>query len=195
MIIDRRRNRRVGGAVVGVIIGMVGLSFASVPLYRLFCQVTGFGGTPRTGAALAPGGTGQTIRVYFNADVNPALAWRFAAEKRQVTLPLGEDQLAFYRATNETTRPLTGTALYNVTPEKAAKYFQKTACFCFERQTLEAGQSMEFPVSFWIDPKIATDPATADVRAITLSYTFFPALDEAAKTGALAKAGPHVGAR
>jgi cytochrome c oxidase assembly protein subunit 11 len=195
MIIDRRRNRRVGGAVVGVIIGMVGLSFASVPLYRLFCQVTGFGGTPRTGAALAPGGTGQTIRVYFNADVNPALAWRFAAEKRQVTLPLGEDQLAFYRATNETTRPLTGTALYNVTPEKAAKYFQKTACFSFERQTLEAGQSMEFPVSFWIDPKIATDPATADVRAITLSYTFFPALDEAAKTGALAKAGPHVGAR
>jgi cytochrome c oxidase assembly protein subunit 11 len=189
----RRNNWLVAGAVFGTIVGMVGLSFAAVPLYRMFCAATGFGGTPKIGAAVAPGGDGTTIRVFFNADVNPALPWKFAAERREIVLPLGEDQLAFYRATNLARRPVTGTALYNVTPEKAAKYFHKTACFCFERQTLNAGEAMEFPVSFWIDPRIATDPATAEVRSVTLSYTFYPALEDAERTGALAKAGPHVG--
>jgi cytochrome c oxidase assembly protein subunit 11 len=111
-----------------------------------------------------------------------------------VTVPLGEDRLASYNAHNETQTPVTGVALYNVTPEKAAKYFHKTACFCFNEQTLTAGQSMEFPLSFWVDPEIAKDPNTRDVRTVTLSYTFFRSLDDASRNGALAKAGPHVGA-
>ncbi len=189
----RRNNRIVAFSFLGVVVGMVGLSFAAIPLYQMFCAATGFGGTPKIGAAVAPGGNGQTIRVYFNADVNPGLPWKFGPETRQVTLPMGEDQLAFYRATNQAKTPVTGTALYNVTPEKAAKYFHKTACFCFDKQTLAAGETMEFPVNFWVDPKIATDPATADVRSITLSYTFYRSLDDAERTGALAKAGPHVG--
>jgi len=189
----RRGNRLIGIAFVAVALGMVGLSFAAVPLYRLFCQATGFGGTPMIGASVAPGATGQTIKVRFNADVNAALPWKFGPEQQQVVVKLGEEELAFYRATNKSSRPVTGTALYNVTPEKAAKYFHKTACFCFEKQTLEPGQTMDFPLTYWIDPKIATDPSTADVRAVTLSYTFYRSLDDADKTGALAKAGPHVG--
>lgn len=189
----QRRNRLVATAFVGTVIGMVGLSFAAIPLYRMFCAATGFGGTPKIGSAAAPGGNGQTIRVYFNAAVNPALPWKFNAVAQEVRVPVGEDNLAFYRATNQAARPVTGTALYNVTPEKIAKYFHKTACFCFENQTLNPGESMEFPVAFWIDPKIATDPATAEVRAITLSYTFYPSLDDAEKSGALARAGQHVG--
>ena len=191
---NRRKNRIVATAFLGTVVLMVGLSFAAIPLYRLFCAATGFGGTPQIGSAPAPGGNGQTIRVFFNADVNPALPWKFTAVERESRVPIGEDNLAFYRATNPSLRPVTGTALYNVTPEKAAKYFHKTACFCFDKQTLESGQSMDFPVTFWIDPRIATDPATADVRAITLSYTFYPSLDDADRAGALAKAGPHVGA-
>ena len=103
------------------------------------------------------------------------------------------EQLAFYAARNLAGTPVTGVALYNVTPEKAGKYFHKTACFCFNQQTLAAGQQMQFPLSFWVDPAIARDPNTADVQTITLSYTFFRTLDDAAKSGALAKAGPHIG--
>jgi cytochrome c oxidase assembly protein subunit 11 len=189
----RRNNRIVAFAFLGTAIGMVGLSFAAIPLYRMFCTATGFGGTLKIGSGPAPGATGQTIRVYFNADVNPGLPWKFGPAQRQITLPLGEDQLAFYRATNQSDRPVTGTALYNVTPEKAAKYFHKTACFCFENQALNPGEGMEFPVAFWVDPRIATDPATADVRSITLSYTFYPSLDDQEATRALTRAGPHVG--
>ncbi len=189
----RRKNRIVAFAFLGTTAGMVGLSFAAIPLYRLFCAATGFGGTPQIGASVAPGGTGETIRVYFNAGVNPALPWKFGAERQELRVPVGEDNLAFYRATNLASRPVTGTALYNVTPEKVAKYFHKTACFCFQKQTLDPGQTMEFPVTFWIDPRIATDPATAEVRAITLSYVFYPSLEDADRAGALAKAGPHVG--
>jgi cytochrome c oxidase assembly protein subunit 11 len=173
--------------------GMLGMSFAAIPLYRLFCSVTGYGGTPKIGIAAAPGPSGQTIRVRFNADTNPGLPWEFAPDQTEVTLNLGEDRVAFYHAHNQARSPVTGMALYNVTPEKAAKYFHKTACFCFNQQTLDSGQTMEFPVSFWVDPEIARDPNTADVRTVTLSYTFFRSLEDAAKSGALAKAGPHVG--
>ncbi len=188
-----RRNTAVAVSVAAVMAGMLGLSFAAVPLYRLFCAATGFGGTPSVGVAAAPGASGGTIRVRFNADTNPALPWKFGPDQNEVTVPVGEENIAFYRATNEAQQPVTGMALYNVTPEKVGKYFHKTACFCFNKQTLEAGQTMEFPVSFWVDPAIRDDPSTADVKTITLSYTFFRSLDDAAKTGALAKAGPHVG--
>ena len=174
-------------------IGMVGVSFAAVPLYRLFCAATGYGGTPNTGLATAPGSSGQMIRVRFNADTNPGLPWTFAPDQGEITLNLGDDQVAFYHATNHAGRSVTGMALYNVTPEKAGRYFHKTACFCFNKQTLAASQSMEFPVSFWVDPAIRIDPNTADVKVITLSYTFFHSLTDAEKSGALAKAGSHVG--
>ena len=187
------RNAFVASAVVTVIVSMAGLSFAAVPLYRLFCAATGYGGTPIIGLTGAPGSNGQVIRVRFNADTNPGLPWTFAPDQLEVSLNLGDDQVAFYHATNRSSRPVTGMALYNVTPEKVGKYFHKTACFCFDKQTLEANQSMEFPVNFWVDPAIRTDPNTSDVRVITLSYTFYRSLDDAEKSGALAKAGPHIG--
>jgi cytochrome c oxidase assembly protein subunit 11 len=189
----RRANLVVAGIFTAVAVGMVGMSFAAIPLYRAFCQATGYGGTPKIGAAAAPGGNGKSIRVRFNADTNPGLPWTFAPDQPEATVPLGEDQLASYTALNKARSAITGVALYNVTPEKAAKYFHKTACFCFNKQTLDGGQTMDFPLSFWVDPAIGTDPGTSDVREVTLSYTFFRSLDDAEKTGALAKAGPHVG--
>lgn len=189
----RSRNGILAGALIGVVGGMVGLSFASVPLYRMFCAATGYGGTPKIGPAESATETAQTIVVRFNADTNPALPWHFAPSQPDIRLRLGEDRLAFYTARNLGDGPVTGVATYNVTPDKVGKYFHKTACFCFNEQTLAAGQQMQFPVSFWVDPAIATDPNTSDVRTITLSYTFFRSLDDAARTGALANAGPHVG--
>jgi cytochrome c oxidase assembly protein subunit 11 len=192
---DRRRgNLLIAGVCAAVTLGMVGMSFAAIPLYRAFCQATGYGGTPKIGEAAAPGGNGRTIRVRFNADIYPGLPWSFAPDQLEITVPLGEDHLASYTAHNKARSPVTGVALYNVTPEKAAKYFHKTACFCFNQQTLEGGRTMDFPLSFWVDPAINADPETSDVQVVTLSYTFFRTLDDAEKTGALAKAGPHVGA-
>jgi cytochrome c oxidase assembly protein subunit 11 len=188
-----RRNTLGAVAFALVAAGMVGMSFAAIPLYRMFCSVTGYGGTPKIGLAASPGVVDQIIKVRFNADTNPALPWRFGPDVSEMKLQLGEEKVAFYNARNLAKTPVTGMALYNVTPEKAAKYFHKTACFCFNQQTLAAGQDMEFPVSFWVDPEIAKDPSTADVQTITLSYTFFRSLDDAARSGALATAGPHVG--
>ncbi len=188
-----RRNLAGGLSIAMVCVTMLGASFAAVPLYRMFCQVTGYGGTPSIGPALAPGATDQIVRIRFNADANPGLPWKFAPDQPEVTMKLGEEKVAFYHATNESHQTVTGQALYNVTPEKVGRYFHKTACFCFNQQTLEGGQTQEFPVSFWVDPAIRTDPSTADVKTITLSYTFYRSLSDAAKSGALAKAGPHVG--
>lgn len=192
-----QRNTLIGGSLAAVVVGMVGLSFASVPLYRAFCAATGYGGTPQIGleAGVAPGAAGNvgSITVAFNADVNPNLPWRFAPETRKVTLKFGEQQLAFFDAKNMGDAPITGVALYNVTPDTVGHYFHKTQCFCFDSQTLKPGEAMQFPVTFWVDPAIATDPETKDIHTITLSYTFFRSLDDAARNGALAKAGPHTG--
>ena len=187
------RRYLFGLMLVAVIAGMTGLSFAAVPLYRMFCAATGYGGTPQIGPQASPGVAAGNITVRFDADVNPALPWKFWPDQSSVTLHLGDEKIAFYGARNEATRPVTGIAVYNVTPEKVGKYFHKTACFCFNQQTLAAGQEMQFPLSFWVDPAIAHDPNTADVTTITLSYTFFRSLQDAANAGALAKAGPHVG--
>jgi cytochrome c oxidase assembly protein subunit 11 len=189
----RTSNRATGIAVAAIVVGMVGMSFAAIPLYRAFCQATGYGGTPKIGLAAAPGGNGQTIRVRFDANIDPGLPWTFRPDRQDMTVTLGDDHLAAYNAHNKANRSVTGVALYNVTPEKVAKYFHKTACFCFNQQVLEPGQHMSFPLSFWIDPEIARDPNTANVHDIVLSYTFYEKLDDAAKSGALAKAGPHVG--
>ena len=177
----KRKNRRLFLGLVGVALGMLGLAYASVPLYSLFCKVTGFGGTPQIAEnASAPGETGERLfRVEFNADVNSALLWEFVPEQRAVMVRAGEEKLVAYRATNNADHAVTGTAVFNVTPEKAAPYFVKTQCFCFEEQTLAAGQGADFPVLFFIDPDIANDRNLDDVSSITLSYTFYPSRDEA----------------
>jgi cytochrome c oxidase assembly protein subunit 11 len=203
-VTNRPANAALAIGLACVISGMVGASFAAIPLYRMFCAVTGYAGTPQVGGAAAPGAEATTrgaatmtaapmMTVRFNADTNAGLHWDFRAAQAETRLKLGDQAIAFYTARNRDELPVTGIALYNVTPDKVGKYFHKTACFCFNRQTLNPGQEMEFPVTFWVDPAIATDPSTADVHTITLSYTFFRTLDDAAKTGALAKAGPHVG--
>lgn len=158
--------------------GMVGLAYASVPLYRLFCQVTGFGGTPQVALGQpAPGSSAAapTFRVQFNADTNAELPWDFAPEQREVTVKAGQDMFIAYRAVNNSKEPVIGTAVFNVIPETAGRYFVKTQCFCFEKQRLEPGQEMHFPVQFYIDPAIADDPEGASIHEITLSYTFYPA--------------------
>ena len=174
---DNRKKNRLTAMVLFTVAGsMVGLAFAAVPLYKLFCQVTGFGGTPKIAAqppAAAP--SERTITVRFDANVSPALAWRFLPEKTQVTVRAGEPTLAFYRATNLSDAPLAATATFNVTPFKAGKYFSKIDCFCFTKQRLAPGEEVAMGVEFFVDPRIFTDPNTQDVTTITLSYTFFPA--------------------
>jgi cytochrome c oxidase assembly protein subunit 11 len=177
-----RANARVAFLTVGVVAGMVGLAFASVPLYRMFCQVTGYGGTTQR-AEHAPAEAGQrVITVRFNADVaGTNLPWSFAPVEHEVKVRVGEERLIHYRATNHGSTPVIGTATFNVTPAKAGLYFQKIACFCFSEQKLEAGESVEMPVSFFVDPDIVKDPNTRDVQTITLSYTFFRAKHDADK--------------
>ncbi len=173
----RARNLTVVFLSVGVIFGMFGLVAASVPLYRLFCQVTGYGGTTQRAEAASEVVSDETITVRFNADVNSRLPWRFQPEQRAMTLAIGESGLAFYQATNLSARVITGTATFNVTPFKAGPYFNKIACFCFTEQTLQPGQTVDMPVSFFVDPAILEDPDLADVHTITLSYTFFESAD------------------
>jgi len=185
-MVDRRRNRRIAALLVTVPLAMGALAWASAPLYRLFCQVTGFGGTPGT-AAEAPQAAADapSIEIRFNADIAPDLDWRFGPVEQAVTVRLGEPALAFYRAENLGDEPVTGAAVFNVTPLKAGAYFSKIDCFCFTEQRLGPGESADMPVSFFVDPEIADDPNVRDVGTITLSYTFFrseeePSEDEAA---------------
>ena len=188
----RRKNRLFLGGLFGLVFGMVGLAYASVPLYALFCQVTGFGGTTQRAEAAPVRQVDRSIKVRFNADVNQSLPWRFKPEQRELTVKLGETGLAAYQAVNRADRPTVGTALYNVTPDKAGKYFNKIECFCFTEQVLEPGQSVDMPVAFFVDPSLADDPAMEDVTTITLSYTFFRAKDE---TQVLAQHAAQAGAK
>ncbi len=192
---NKRRNALFAAGLSSCIFGMIGLSYAAVPLYRMFCAKTGYGGTPQIRGASAPGKATGMIEIRFDANTSPTLPWRFQPDEHRAEVALGEDRLAFYTGRNNGLRAITGVATYNVSPEKAAPYFHKTACFCFDEQTLQAGQEMQFPLSFWVDPAIATNPDTRDVKSITLSYTFFRSLDDAARNGGLDHAGPHVGPR
>ncbi len=170
-----RRNGRTAAIFALVALGMVGLAFASVPLYRLFCQVTGFGGTTQMRAGgEAPGAVGKIINVRFDANTNSALPWTFEPEKRVERTALGARKMAFYTARNHSNVPVTGTATFNVTPAQAGQYFTKIQCFCFTEQTLQPGEEMRMPVVFYVDPKIIGDEGTKDISEITLSYTFFP---------------------
>ncbi|MDB5663401.1 MAG: cytochrome oxidase assembly protein [Sphingomonas bacterium] len=177
-------NTRTGLLAGLLAVAMVCLGFASVPLYRMFCQVTGFAGTTqRADGATAPGAVvGKVISVRFDGNVSPKLHWQFGPEKATERTAIGARKLAFFTATNLTDKPITGTAAFNVTPEQAGKYFTKIQCFCFTEQTLEPHATARMPVTYYVDPKILEDPATRDISEITLSYTFFP-VDSAGSGG------------
>lgn len=167
------KNGLVALSLVGLVAMMVGLSFAAVPLYRIFCQVTGYGGTPQVAETLPAEALDRVITIRFDANVEKALPWTFAPDTRSMNVRIGESALTFFRAHNETDKPVTGTAGFNVAPASAGKYFAKVECFCFQEQTLAAGQSIEMPVSFFVDPKIVDDETTKNIEEITLSYTFY----------------------
>lgn len=154
-------------------LAMLGMAFAAVPIYRLFCQKTGFGGTTQKAIQLSNETTDRIINVRFNADVHRDLPWRFRPLQTQVRVRVGENALVFYESQSYSDRPIVGMATYNVTPDKAGIYFNKVVCFCFEEQQLHPHQRVEMPVYFFIDPKFADDPNMKDVETITLSYTFF----------------------
>ena len=181
-----RRNRLTALAAAGVVFAMVGAAYAAVPLYQIFCQVTGFGGTTQV-AAEAPAAVGErVITVRFNADTARAMPWKFRPQQRAITLKVGEQALALYEASNPTDRRIVGTSTFNVTPAKAGAYFNKIECFCFTEQALTPGQSVDMPVSFFVDPAISDDPNLDDVKTITLSYTFFEVADTIEATKKLA---------
>lgn len=192
-MVAARRNRTVALTCAGVAGLMLGAAYAAVPLYDWFCRVTGFGGTPMINADVPAAPDARSIRVEFVANVNRDLPWSFRPVQRHVVLRGGEEGVAFYAARNQSDAPVTGISTYNVTPEKVAPYFNKVACFCFTEQTLAPGQQAEMPLAFWVDPRIFDDPATRDVRVVTVSYTFFRSLADAERAGALATAGEHVG--
>lgn len=152
---------------------MTGVGFASVPLYRIFCEVTGLNGTTQRGD-LAPGATGKKVTVAFDSNVASKLPWKFTPERRSDTIDIGGRDMAFYTATNLSDKPITGSATFNVTPAVAGKYFTKIQCFCFTQQTLAAGETVRMPVLFYVDPAILNDPDARDIQEITLSYTFYP---------------------
>jgi cytochrome c oxidase assembly protein subunit 11 len=176
-------NRRILAILAIVVLMMVGLAYASVPLYQLFCQVTGYGGTTQvTDTAADAVVPNHPIKVRFDANTNPALNWRFEAVDAPLTLNPGEEVVINYRATNLGDAASTGTSTYNVTPVKAGPHFMKIDCFCFIEQTLQPGESVLMPVRFYIDPEIVADSNTVDVDEIILSYTFF-AVQNTATTG------------
>jgi cytochrome c oxidase assembly protein subunit 11 len=178
------RNTVVFVSCFAVVIGMLGASYAAVPLYYMFCRATGYGGTPSRADA-APGAVGNRVfTVRFDTNVDPQLPWSFEPEQRAVTVTLGEQKLVYFHAVNRSDKPIVGHAAFNVAPDNAARYFDKIQCFCFTEQRLEAGESVDMPVSFFISPAILKDHESDTLGEITLSYTFYPATNPkaAAKT-------------
>jgi len=176
-----RRNRRVAFWGVLFAAGMLGMAYAAVPLYELFCRSTGFGGTPRIATAASSQVSDRVVTVRFNADRHVDLPWRFEPLQSQVKVRLGEETVIWYRATNLSQRPIVGTATYNVTPDIAGQFFNKLQCFCFTEQLLLPDQSIDMPVSFFVDPDMDKDRRFDRVTTITLSYMFFEARTERAR--------------
>jgi cytochrome c oxidase assembly protein subunit 11 len=169
-----RRHRKVGTIAAFSAVFMLGMAFAAVPLYRIFCQMTGYAGTTQRAVKGSDTVLDRTVTVKFDATVGPGLAWTFEPVQRQLDVKFGDTSLAFYRATNTSNKPITGTATFNVTPDQAGVYFNKLECFCFTEQRLEPGESIDMPVSFFVDPAMVKDKDAAHIGQITLSYTFFP---------------------
>lgn len=167
------KNTKTLLIVFAAVFFMIGMAFASVPLYNLFCRVTGFGGTTQLSTSLPDRILDRKMTVQFNTDVNAKLPWDFKSETSSITLNIGQDALINFVAQNKSNQSVAGTAIYNVTPLKVGKYFHKTQCFCFDYQILKPNEKMNMPVVFYIDPAIHEDPDMEDVTTITLSYSFF----------------------
>lgn len=171
----QRKNQKILIAGFGIVAAMIALTFASVPLYRIFCQMTGYEGTVQVGG-VAPGAdkiSNRKIAILFDARTDKSLPWQFGPETRRMDVRVGEQSLISYQGTNISAKQTVGTAVYNVTPDKAGRYFHKTQCFCFNRQELGPGKTAHFPVVFYLDPAMLDDPEMDDVTDITLSYTFY----------------------
>ena len=175
-----QKNARTALMMALIVAAMLGLAFASVPLYRLFCQLTGIDGTPLR-AERAPGAVAGEVGVRFDANLHPGLPWRFEPVQKTVRVAPGARTQISYRSQNLSARPVTGQAVFNVTPEQAGKYFKKIECFCFVEQTLKPGEKVDMPVIYFVDPEIENDPHARNIDEITLSYTFYPV--ESAPTG------------
>ena len=190
---QRRKASEQGLYLVTLAIGMVGLTYASVPLYRMFCQATGFGGTMKEGRsveeklkarieyrddAIEKAAAERILTISFNADVADGLEWKFAPSQRTVKVHPGQSTLAFYTAENVSDRSITGVSTYNVAPQQVGQYFNKVQCFCFEEQRLRPGEKIDMPIFFYIDPEYATDPRVDNINHITLSYTFFKVAED-----------------
>ena len=190
----RRGNLRTAGGLAVVVIGMVGLAYASVPLYEIFCRVTGFGGTTQVAELESDQVIDRTFTIRFDSNVNDALPWQLMPAVNEVDVKVGENKLAFYRATNTSEETIVGTATFNVTPDKSGLYFNKVQCFCFTEQVLKPGQTVDMPVSFFLDPALMDDAKMDGLTTITLSYTFFRSRDQsAAEQVAFAPAPATVG--
>ena len=199
MTSKRRRNLNVVMSLVGVIAFMIGLTFAAVPLYRVFCERTGYDGTPLRADAAGERGKAidRVVTVSFTGDVNGGMPWSFYPKQNKIEAKVGETYLAFFEAKNLSDKPIRGTATFNVSPEPWGPYFVKIQCFCFTEQTLQPGESVEMPVTFYLDPELAKDKLLNRMSDVTLSYTFFkaadqPSADAPAKVGAAELPKPPV---
>jgi cytochrome c oxidase assembly protein subunit 11 len=170
----QRRHRALAAWCFVVVVGMVGAAYAAVPLYRMFCEATGFDGTPRRATARSERTVEKVVTVRFDGNVAPGLPWRFGPVQNTMTVKLGENVTAYYRATNTSDHSIKATAAYNIVPEIAGAYFNKIQCFCFTEQVLEPGQTAELAVDFFIDPKMVDDRDGRTVTNVTVSYTFYP---------------------
>jgi len=173
----RNANRKVAAIAAGAALAMLGLGYASSPLYRIFCQATGFNGTTQRATrdqAAKVRATGEPITIRFDANVAPGMKWLFHPLQVTQDEHIGERKMALFYAKNTSSHAITGRAVFNVTPEQTGAYFHKIQCFCFDNQTLQAGQEVRMPVIYYVDPAILHDPATRDIPEITLSYTFLP---------------------
>jgi cytochrome c oxidase assembly protein subunit 11 len=178
-----RRNRKVAGIAAFGAAAMLSLGFASVPLYRMFCQATGFNGTTQRATAAQAAAvktTARPITIRFDGNVTSGMPWQFRPEQVTQDGHVGERKMAFFIAKNTSNRPIVGRAIYNVTPEQTGAYFHKIQCFCFNEQRLEPGEEVRMPVIYYVDPEMLNDPNAKDVPEITLSYTFMEAADSVA---------------
>ncbi len=178
-----RRHRTIAATCGLIAASMVGLSFAAVPLYRIYCQQTGYAGTTQRAEKASDVVLDRTVTVHFDANVAPDLPWSFEPEQRKLEVKIGETALAFYKATNNSDHPITGSAVFNVAPEAGGIHFNKIQCFCFTEQRLDPGQTVDMAVSFYIDPAFVDDDDTKDLTELTLSYTFYPVAEPHPKVG------------
>ena len=172
--VSAARLRMTAAWCAVLVVVMVGMSYAAVPIYQMICQVTGIGGTTRVAAKPSDTVLDRKMTVRFDANTSAGMPWAFEPLQRTVEVKIGENTLVFYRATNNSDAPVTGTATFNVLPEQSGPFFNKLECFCFKEQTLAPGESIDMPVSFFIDPAIVNDKDARGTTYITLSYTFYP---------------------